>query len=439
MKTYHSSYYNFYLSENDKFLVFNSITGSISNITEKLFYSIKDNSINTRDPGFNFLLKCGYITTCNSLEEERSKAIQYYSDAINKRILQLTIIVTGQCNLRCVYCYEHFDKGKMDLETQEEIILYLENALPNYESLYVTWFGGEPLTALDIIESLSAKIQGLCTTLGKNYTASITTNGVFLTPKVHSILDRCNVKSYQITLDGDKKTHDKQRITPTGKGSYDRIYNNLLAMKSSTFQHHITIRINIAHNNVFNKDFQHFFNCLYSDFGQDRRFNLHLAAVSDLEGTEGGSIDICDTGYLFPYYIFAQNAGFGFSHYKILFKPLHLVCYAANPNAFVIDSNGTIRKCTVALYDVQNNLGYLKDGKMVLNREKEILWNQNKSHENPVCASCELLPTCFGKFCPLENIQKKIVACPPMEKNLAMYMKLFLGEGTENINYTRIK
>ena len=241
MKTYHSSYYNFYLSENDKFLVFNSITGSISNITEKLFYSIKDNSITTRDPDFNFLLKCGYITTCNSLEEERSKAIQYYSDAINKRILQLTIIVTGQCNLRCVYCYEHFDKGKMDLETQEEIILYLENALPTYESLYVTWFGGEPLTALDIIESLSAKIQGLCTTLGKNYTASITTNGVFLTPKVHSILDRCNVKSYQITLDGDKKTHDKQRITPTGKGSYDRIYNNLLAMKSSTFQHHITI------------------------------------------------------------------------------------------------------------------------------------------------------------------------------------------------------
>lgn len=432
MRLYRPSHYNYYFSQNGKFLIFNSLTGEILTVTQELFFSIKDNELDDNDSNIELMKAKGFITQRSSIEDERDAALELYQEAVNRRTLQLTIIVTGQCNLRCVYCYEHFEKPKMSLETQAEIVLYLKNALNRYDGLYVSWFGGEPLMAIDVIESLSKKIQFLCNSLGKKYVSSITTNGVLLTPKIHTLLEKCSVKDFQITLDGNRKIHDKQRITPNGKGSYDIIYNNLLSMKASEYQYHATIRINVALDTALDKDFKLFFKLLYKDFGQDNRFNLHLAAVSDLAGKESGLVDICDTAYLSQYYAYAQNTGFKFSHYKILFKPLHLVCYAANPNAFVIDADGVIHKCTVALYNSENKIGYLNGGKMILNREKEKLWCQENSQEYSICSSCQLFPTCLGKFCPLETIQGNVPACPPMKKNLDMYMKLFLN-GSDNL------
>ena len=422
------SRYNYYFSEDGKYLVYNSLTGAISCVSEHTFHELKNNNGKELENCDRFLLEKGFVLDASKGFGEQACALGCYQNIEKSRRLQLAIIVTGKCNLRCVYCYEKFDKPKMSEGTQEEIVSYLKNTLPKYDSLYVGWFGGEPLLALDVIEVLSNKIITLCQSLKKMYYASITTNGVLLTRSYHKVLDRCKVDMFQITLDGGPEIHDRQRVTPNGMGSYDKIYKNLLEMRNSDFRFIATIRINIAKSTTINDAFKAFFKQLYSDFGKDPRFNLHLAAVSDLAGEQNGSTDICSTYHLAPYYMEAQKAGFEFSRYKSLFKPAHLVCYAANPNAYVIDADATVHKCTVGLYDERNCIGYIKQGIMVLDKEKENLWYEGIPSTKGKCTSCELLPTCLGRFCPLERIQQNEIVCPPMKENLDMYMRIFLNE-----------
>ena len=59
-------------------------------------------------------------------------------------------------------------------------------------------------------------------------------------------------------------------------------------------------------------------------------------------------------------------------------KPFGSVCYAANPHSFVIGSDGTIYKCTVAFEDPKNHLGRLaEDGEMHIDDQKFALWVSN--------------------------------------------------------------
>jgi uncharacterized protein len=52
------------------------------------------------------------------------------------------------------------------------------------------------------------------------------------------------------------------------------------------------------------------------------------------------------------------------------------VCYAAKMNSYVIRADGSLSKCTVALYDPRNIIGRLnEDGTMEISTEKVAWWN----------------------------------------------------------------
>ena len=107
-----------------------------------------------------------------------------YYDKIYDKMLSLTIMPTELCNFRCRYCYEKFEKGKMQEDIYKGIVKYLQKNLSSYSGLDISWFGGEPLLALDIIEKMSTDIYELCKLLKKPYMAGMTTNGYLLTPEV---------------------------------------------------------------------------------------------------------------------------------------------------------------------------------------------------------------------------------------------------------------
>ena len=59
------------------------------------------------------------------------------------------------------------------------------------------------------------------------------------------------------------------------------------------------------------------------------------------------------------------------------FKGEGYVCYACKGNSLVIRADGSIQKCTVALYDKRNTIGRLNDdGTLSINQEKYRSWLQ---------------------------------------------------------------
>ena len=64
----------------------------------------------------------------------------------SKDTLNLTIKLTNNCNLRCVYCYQNHENDILTLDNTEIIIKFLKKQVEaGYKSVDIHWFGGEPL------------------------------------------------------------------------------------------------------------------------------------------------------------------------------------------------------------------------------------------------------------------------------------------------------
>lgn len=131
----------------------------------------------------------------------------------NTKRFSLTISPTMSCNFKCIYCFEkgHTGKGVMDDFTIDNLIVFLQARLNGVETLHISWFGGEPLLAMPVIEKLSQKMISFCIAKKIEYSASIITNGYLYKPKIAERLKELKVKKVQITLDGPEETHDNRR------------------------------------------------------------------------------------------------------------------------------------------------------------------------------------------------------------------------------------
>ena len=95
--------------------------------------------------------------------------------------------------------------------------------------LHVHYFGGEPLTRKDFMlrtaEVLAASMQAR----GGLFKWSCTTNGIGLTPDFVREMCRFGAGSFKVTLDGDRETHDQMRVYRNGRGTFDQIFDNVVA------------------------------------------------------------------------------------------------------------------------------------------------------------------------------------------------------------------
>ena len=150
-----------------------------------------------------------------------------------RHAISLTICPTMGCNFDCPYCFEDHGRGKMSAEVQDDVVALAGRMLEagGVKDLHVTWFGGEPLLAPDVIESLSTRLMELVEKQGGTYSAGIVTNGYLLTQDIADMLERCKVDSAQITIDGLGAMHDATRYLRGGKPTFERIVGNLRECK----------------------------------------------------------------------------------------------------------------------------------------------------------------------------------------------------------------
>ncbi|MBO4905824.1 MAG: radical SAM protein [Bacteroidaceae bacterium] len=170
--------------------------------------------------------KRGLIVNFDELE-----ALKLYGHTASAglRPVSLTICPTMACNFDCPYCYENHSTGKMSQAVQDDVVALARRMLHTFPAklLKITWFGGEPLLAPDVIEQLSQQLITLASEQGAAYQAQIITNGYLLTQPLADLLHRCKVRSAQITLDGIGSAHDATRHLADGRPTFQRIACNL--------------------------------------------------------------------------------------------------------------------------------------------------------------------------------------------------------------------
>ena len=148
--------------------------------------------------------------------------------------MQLTLHLTKACNLRCSYCYfKDFPAPRM---TREVALAATERALDEgSRHLGVTFFGGEPLLARDLIRDIVPEIEARCTGRGVSVNFKIPTNGTLLDEDFVRFCDRRAV-FLSLSIDGDEDAH-AARIGADGRSSFAsaRRALEILAASSTAF------------------------------------------------------------------------------------------------------------------------------------------------------------------------------------------------------------
>lgn len=166
--------------------------------------------------------------------------------------LSLTLIPTTGCNFRCVYCFEkdkNYPNEVMSEQVMDEIINLIDTSLSDGGNLSISWYGGEPLLRFDILKKLRIRIKNIVNKKNLNFNSGIVTNGYLLNKEISDELVKLGVSNAQITIDGEKEVHDKKRFLANGKGSFDKIIENILSINEELS---VAIRVNVDKENIDN-------------------------------------------------------------------------------------------------------------------------------------------------------------------------------------------
>ena len=285
--------------------------------------------------------------------------------------LRLIIFVTEKCNFRCVYCYETFKIGRIQDKVIKGIKNLLLKRLPELNTLRLSFFGGEPLLHPEvIIDLMSFAIRN--SNENKRITGDITTNGYFLSPDIAEALILHNVNSFQITIDGTQHMHNMLRPLAGGGPTFSAVINNILKLLNTNIDFSLLIRFNVCDLNY--PSVISFLN--RNSWLGDHRITLHFHPVFGHKHLKLSSPE-SKLSYLNK---LAQDKG-----YRI--AEIQPICYAALANTFVIRANGIVQKCTVALDNPLNCVGWLlPDGTLRLKQSNLRNWIFSGNPECPLSA-----------------------------------------------------
>ena len=358
------------------------------------------------DPLFLKLIDLGYIVEAEVNEKLLRQNL--INETLYDKKLILVIHTTEDCNFRCEYCALDFNRRSMQSCVGENIVKFIRKNISQYESVSISWFGGEPLLNMPIIEQISRDVIEICKCAKKPYYASITTNGYLLTPKNMELLYSCNVRHITVTLDGNKETHDKQRHLIQGGNTFDKIIENLKGIRNEKRYHiKVSIRTNVTKEILSN--IKSFFEYLNDEFGNDNRFGIFIRLAGDWGGERVKKIKsnlLSEDAYSQIYDILQNipDLTLDWSVNKADFEPAGCFCQAMRKNKYTIAVDGSIHKC-----DTPNMpIGCLDDnGIMNINDKTICEWSLPQSIASKQCDECFFSCACFMGTCPQNMILNK--------------------------------
>jgi uncharacterized protein len=165
---------------------------------------------------------------------------------------EVTLFMTSQCNLRCVYCYAQagdLPATRMSLVTAKRGIDYIvANALERQVRAIGVHYhgGGEPTVNHAVLTASHAYARELAERHGLRLTSGIATNGV-LAPRMRAWIIE-HLTGASVSLDGAPEVNDLNRPTVSGAGSGAKVMETLQAFDAAGF--HYGVRVTVSARTV---------------------------------------------------------------------------------------------------------------------------------------------------------------------------------------------
>jgi len=408
MKLKWSQFVFFVKSRNQRIIIvrntLNDSTVRIANqikdiIDSAIHRSIKRNTIPLSVRGYiKKLIQLEMLVPSELNEEE--KYLKFFQKIREQdKSFEVVIPTTTSCQLNCPYCLEKgISRNKwLNIETAKKIVIWCQSYLTEHNDLNefkVILYGGEPLLNKRVIKYILPRLYNIAREKHLLFKLGIITNGELLDFKTLSFLKHYNLNTAQITLDGPKEIHDKRRIRKDGKGTFDRIIQNILMGFHQNLLEKVYLKINFDRQNVDSipalLDFLARYNLqqkieLLFDLVVPTVYKQLNQRASDPYFTKFGLSENEHAAKFLWLYQEAKKRGFNIPQ-KFVAGPY---CLATRIHSAVIEPNGDLRKCFITVGQKEFVFGNI--------------FSTNECYD-PNFDEFDYLKECLSKGCPFVPI-----------------------------------
>lgn len=139
--------------------------------------------------------------------------------------MNYSIYLTDKCNMNCKYCYEKEAHKDIQIDIRDVKSIIDIEAKNKTKQCILTLFGGEPLLKKDLIYEISRYIKS------KKYRTkfifNLTTNATLIDNEFIEFVKNNQFISISISIDGNKETHNRNRVFKNDRGTYDTVKENV--------------------------------------------------------------------------------------------------------------------------------------------------------------------------------------------------------------------
>lgn len=324
--------------------------------------------------------------------DNRQDEIAFLASAFQERrrepYYSLLIMTTYACNFKCWYCVQQHKNMPLDTTTEERIkkhiVLYLlENQINKFE---ISWFGGEPLLNYSSIERVSEYAMRFCKQHHIKFNCSITTNGSLLTKEVVLSMKRLNFDNFQITIDGDKYSHNLTKKNEEIIDSFSLILNNIALIAQTIPEASITVRINYTHQNISAE-----FPEQVDEFLHQFKDRITILFRQVWQEQDSITLDTIICASMIQFKKMGYFVEHDFNNYTLL------SCYVEKDHYLSVFPNGVVDKCSNKV--IEEARGFIDDNGKIVWNSGQLNRKYNIFESNSECRNCKYLPICMGP-CP---------------------------------------
>ncbi len=445
------SYYSIFTDEisedNKNRILFSTRSSQAFVVNEKIYQALTNAQFQQIPKKFRQKLMNGQLLVDEAEQELQTIIAENNQQIDTNNVLYQVIQPSAMCQLGCDYCGQEHKKVNLSHPLADKLVeryrFKILSEPERYKTLYIGWFGGEPLMALQEIRLMTRRFQTLASELGLNYGAKMVTNGLSLKPKLfRELVKEYKINHFEITLDGVAEFHDSRRHTKEGHQTFDLIFENLKKIFAlpdfRELNCTVSIRCNVDKRNYMGvsplikqmaahqfQDFiSHFYVASVYSWGND----AHLKSFSKEEFSE------MEIDWLIEQFEHGFTPG-------LIPGRVKSVCLSVNPSNEMVDAYGNLFNCTEVSYvDVYQNTPYVL-GNLKLDKTDSVYerplanWNEEVLENKYQCHSCRMLPVCGGG-CP-KSWHEDMRACPTNKFNITE--KLLLAYLQTKLEITEIK